>query len=371
MKFLFIVQGEGRGHMTQAITLSAMLSKTGHEIVGVVIGKSKRRKIPDFVEKEFDSKILLVDSPNFETDKKSKQIKLGKTISTNLFRTKVFAKSLKKIHRLYRKTEPDVILNFYDILGGLYFLSYRPKAQHWVIGHQYLTLRKDYLFPRGQVINRYLYLLNTRITAIGASQKLALSFNPRESVDGVNIFPPLIRDQVKKQKSSTEDFVLGYMVNSGYSDEVVTFAQANPELMIRVYWDRKGVTEEQRILSNLTFCPIHEERFLADMAACKGLISTAGFESICEARYLGKPVMVIPVAGQYEQRCNAKEIVQLGIGTEHHEFDFGRFEEFIAQHQAREVEAFQSWEKSGTTLISKLIEESIESIPHNPSLSFS
>ena len=31
MKFLFIVQGEGRGHLTQAITLEEILLRNGHE----------------------------------------------------------------------------------------------------------------------------------------------------------------------------------------------------------------------------------------------------------------------------------------------------------------------------------------------------
>ena len=40
MKFLFIVQGEGRGHLTQAITLEDMLQRNGHEVVEVLVGKS-------------------------------------------------------------------------------------------------------------------------------------------------------------------------------------------------------------------------------------------------------------------------------------------------------------------------------------------
>lgn len=34
MKFLFIVQGEGRGHLTQALTLEDMLLRNGHETGG-------------------------------------------------------------------------------------------------------------------------------------------------------------------------------------------------------------------------------------------------------------------------------------------------------------------------------------------------
>lgn len=48
MKYLFIVQGEGRGHLTQAITLEKLLISHGHEVVGIMVGKSRGRKLPDF-----------------------------------------------------------------------------------------------------------------------------------------------------------------------------------------------------------------------------------------------------------------------------------------------------------------------------------
>lgn len=48
MRYLFIVQGDGRGHMTQAIALSDILRRNGHEVVEVLVGKSKVRVIPDF-----------------------------------------------------------------------------------------------------------------------------------------------------------------------------------------------------------------------------------------------------------------------------------------------------------------------------------
>ena len=48
MKILFIVQGEGRGHLTQAITLEQMLRRHGHEVVEVLVGESKSRHLPGF-----------------------------------------------------------------------------------------------------------------------------------------------------------------------------------------------------------------------------------------------------------------------------------------------------------------------------------
>ena len=36
MKILFIVQGEGRGHLTQAISMEKLLRSNGHEVVEVL-----------------------------------------------------------------------------------------------------------------------------------------------------------------------------------------------------------------------------------------------------------------------------------------------------------------------------------------------
>ena len=45
---MFIVQGEGRGHLTQAISLAAMLQRHGHEVAETLVGKSQAREVPDF-----------------------------------------------------------------------------------------------------------------------------------------------------------------------------------------------------------------------------------------------------------------------------------------------------------------------------------
>ena len=48
------------------------------------------------------------------------------------------------------------------------------------------------------------------------------------------------------------------------------------------------------------------------MAGCSAYASTAGFESICEAMYLGKPVLMVPA--HIEQDCNAHDAVRSGAG---------------------------------------------------------
>lgn len=49
------------------------------------------------------------------------------------------------------------------------------------------------------------------------------------------------------------------------------------------------------------------------MGGCKAYLTTAGFESVCEALYLGKPVLMVPV--HVEQECNAWDAQKVGAGV--------------------------------------------------------
>lgn len=330
--------------MTQAIAFSKMLEQSGHQLAGVILGKSTRRSIPEFFSREINAPVHWIPSPNFETDKGEKGILIGKTILSNLKKLPIYYRSLKLIHHIIQNEKPDVILNFYDLLGGMYSFLFRPKSVHWVIGHQYLSSHPEFIFAPSKGFQKQLFQLNTWMTAWRAEERLALSFQPMKAdLDSrIRIVPPLLRREVKELTPQTGDFFLSYIVNCGYAEEVISFAKANPDLEIKVYWDKKEASEIENPLSNLSFHRVHDKNFLQDMAACKGLICTAGFESICEAMYLGKPVMVIPVAGQYEQACNALDAEAAGAGIKSESFDFAYFDQTLVKLTSVE-KPFKEW----------------------------
>lgn len=364
---MFIVQGEGRGHMTQAISLEQLLSKLGHEVCCIAIGKSKRREIPEFVYRNLKIPIFTFESPNFITDKKGKGILLSKTITYNISKSKYFAKSLKLLDELNINFEPDVIINFYDILGGLFNFIYRPKALFWVIGHQYLTEHPNFIFAKHSPLQKLLFKLNTKITALGSEKQLALSFRPMHESHKQNliVLPPLLRSELKNFIVSTGDFYLTYMVNSGYADDIIHFAKYHPTFKIEAFWDKKGAPSTFNPLPNVTFHHLNDRLFLEKMAGCKGLVSTAGFESICEAMYLGKPVLVMPVKGQYEQACNALDAVKSGAGITANQFDFLKFEAYI-NTKFQESNNSKIWTDSFETRFLKLLESIVKTtVPAN------
>ena len=63
MKFLFIVQGEGRGHLTQALALEEMLTHNGHEVVEVLVGRKSTRRLPGFFNRNIQAPVKRFISP--------------------------------------------------------------------------------------------------------------------------------------------------------------------------------------------------------------------------------------------------------------------------------------------------------------------
>ena len=94
MKFLFIVQGEGRGHFTQAITLEEMLLRNGHEVVEVLVGKSSTRTLPRFFNRSIHAPVKRFISPNFLPTADNKRANLTKSFAYNLLRLPEYLRSM-------------------------------------------------------------------------------------------------------------------------------------------------------------------------------------------------------------------------------------------------------------------------------------
>ena len=86
MKVLFIVQGEGRGHLTQAITLEEILRRNGHEVVEVLVGKSNTRRLPGFFNRSIQAPVKRFLSPNFLPTPANKRVSMSRSIAYNLIR---------------------------------------------------------------------------------------------------------------------------------------------------------------------------------------------------------------------------------------------------------------------------------------------
>ena len=112
MKVLFIVQGEGRGHLTQAITLEEILRRNGHEVVEVLVGKSNTRRLPGFFNRSIQAPVKRFLSPNFLPTPANKRVSITRSVAYNLLQIPAYLHSIGYIHRRIHETEAELIFSF-------------------------------------------------------------------------------------------------------------------------------------------------------------------------------------------------------------------------------------------------------------------
>jgi predicted glycosyltransferase len=98
---------------------------------------------------------------------------------------------------------------------------------------------------------------------------------------------------------------------------------------------------------------LHGEKFLAMMAGCRAVVCTAGFESVSEAAYLGKPVLMIPVQNHIEQFLNALDAVNAGLGLRDTDFHLSRL---LAPELPSGGQKFRDWVDSAERIAMEAVE---------------
>lgn len=363
MKFLFIVQGEGRGHLTQAITLEEMLRRNDHEVVEVLVGKSNSRRLPGFFNRSIHAPVKRFVSPNFLPTPANKRVNLTYSVAYNLMRMPVYMNSINYIRKCIKASGADVVINFYELLTGMTYFLFRPSVPQICIGHQYLFLHQDFNLPEAKKSSLAMLKLFTRLTALGAKEMLALSFRSMkdDARQHIHVVPPLLRRDVVLQEPYTGNYIHGYMLNAGFGENVLMWHRKHPEVPLRFFWDRWDEKPVKKVDDTLSFYQLDDVEFLRQMAGCKAYASTAGFESICEAMYLGKPVMMVPA--HIEQDCNALDASRSGAGIVSSDFDVQRLLDFAETY--RPNPNFVYWVRSAEYAFLNLLESNLPDYQHS------
>jgi len=354
MTYIFFVQGEGRGHLTQALALKTKLEERGHEILAVIAGPDPNHPLPAFFEEQFKNRLIRIASPKFIVDKNGQGINMPASVIQTIIGFRRYRQSLKQIRKIVLEKNPDALINFYEPLAGLYCRLYRDKRPLFCIGHQYFVDHPAFIFPAGRWNDRYELKFYNWLTAPRRSLKITLSFTAENDYNRRRLIvcPPLIRENLKKQKPTRKNFILVYLLNPGYSREVIIWSQNNRNTKIEAFWNKPD-SETTVVSPNLIFHNLHGEKFIDRLVNCAAYVSTAGFESIAEAAYLQKDILVIPTKHHFEQRCNAADAQRAGIASVSENFDLSLITggEKIS-HSDKAHHAFKKWvDRSGDKII--------------------
>jgi uncharacterized protein (TIGR00661 family) len=356
-KFLFVVQGEGRGHLTQAISLYEILTSAGHQVVSVMVGMDDEHNLPSFFQEKIKTKIDTFPAPSLVYGQ-SKAVRVWDTISTHLKKIPKYRRSIQYLAQKVEEHQPDVIVNFYDMICGFYAQLYRPTIPVVCVGHQYLLLHQSFVSLPNKYLDRFLLNLNTRLTSLNSTRKLALSFvpMPNDMRNQIAVMPPLLREEVKKLLPTSKPFILAYITHHKLSEDIINWHSNHREVEIHCFWNNREFADEWQFRENLTFHQVNSEKFLGMMQACTGLVCTAGFESVCEAMFLGKPIMMVPVPNHIEQQINAWDGQRAGAGIADTKFDLSHFVDYLPLHQ-NVSEKFKIWQGDTSRLFLKNFEE--------------
>jgi uncharacterized protein (TIGR00661 family) len=330
MKYMFTIQGEGRGHLTQAISMYEMLKRNGDEVVEILVGINDLLSLPPFFCEKVRCPVSTFNSSCFLFSPKNKRSLFLKSIFYNLGRLPDYIKSMRFIKRKIEENDIDLVINFYEVMTGLTYAFMRPGTPYVCIAHQYLFFHPDFVFPHKNRFQLAGLLLFTRLTCLRASRLLSLSFREMRNVNNISVVPPLIREEVVRKTSTRQNYILGYMLNAGFAEQIINWHNEHKDVCLHFFWDKKDAPKELHVDDTLTFHQLDDVAFLNYMADCEAYASTGGFESICEALYLQKPVMMIPA--HIEQECNAFDAGISGAGISAGEFNLSNLLEFLPSY---------------------------------------
>jgi len=110
---------------------------------------------------------------------------------------------------------------------------------------------------------------------------------------------------------------------------------------------------------NLLYRPFSEQRFVDDLCTARAVVAGGGFTLLSEAVYLHKPVLSLPLRGQFEQVLNALYLERLGYGMHASEPSTEAIERFLDSIPACE-EALSAYEQDGNSVALGVIREQLE-----------
>jgi uncharacterized protein (TIGR00661 family) len=170
----------------------------------------------------------------------------------------------------------------------------------------------------------YTWLLGARATKLALSLYAAPDLPEKRIIVG----PPILRKQLfSLTPNPNGEFTLVYLLNHGYAEQIIAWSGKNSGTRLHCFYDKPGAPAEFQHSPALTFHKLDGEKFLKMMAECKNVVCTAGFESVSEAAWLGKPLFLVPVENHVEQQVNAIDAQQFGIGIAERSFNLDRLAE--------------------------------------------
>jgi uncharacterized protein (TIGR00661 family) len=307
MRILYGVVGEGMGHATRSATILRHLVASGaHEIEVVVSGRAHgylTRTFPQLKVHEIAGLHMVY---------RDNKVKKGRTFWDLVKKLPAFAENFQTFVEIGEAFRPELVVS--DFESFAYYYAKRHDLPVISIDNMQIINRCDHHELHVPSEERAAFKLSKTIVKAKLPHcdwyLVTTFFFPPVRKKRTSLHPPILRDAILDAEPTEGEHVLVYQTSDTFRDLIPTL-QRLPGRFI-VY----GLKRDED-LGNVTLKDFSEEGFVHDLASARAVLAGGGYSLMGEAVQLGKPLLSVPLEGQFEQTLNALYLQQLGYGEYH------------------------------------------------------
>lgn len=352
MRILYGVVGEGMGHAIRSkVVIDHLIKGEGHEVEVVVSGRAF-----DLLKKFFPGVHKIW---GLTMTYKDNEFKTVRSIIQNAKKSfSGIPENVRSYFELTRAFDPDFVISDFDTWSYLYGQTHRlpvvcidniqmiARCRH---PKEFLKLHeKNYQLAKNFIKGKLPACRHYYITTF---------FDAEVKKEDTTLVPPVLRDEVLRAERSRGDHILVYLTSDSAQSLVEMLHKVDRPFL--VYGHHRDLKEDV-VDGNLTFRPFHEVQFIKDLASAGAVFANGGFTLLCEAVYLNKPVLSIPIKSQFEQVLNGYYIEKLGYGYTSDELDMATVEHFLAHLSEYEEQVGKYRQPDGNQRLFGLINEQLD-----------
>jgi uncharacterized protein (TIGR00661 family) len=322
MRILYGVVGEGMGHaMRSRVVLDALSQR--HELQVVVSGRAH-----DYLSQRASERLKVDKIWGLTLVYEDNELQKWRSVVQNV---KAAVSGLPKNVRTYfdvvERFAPDVVIS--DFESWSYLFGKRHDLPVISIDNMQIINRCKHDDELLAGVEKDFRLTNAVVKGKipdAAHYHITTFFYPEIRKPNTSLHPPILRPEILAAQPGPGEHLLVYQTSTTNTTLPEILKQSGREC--RIYGLRRDIKEDVRD-GSLLFRPFSEKGFIDDLRTAAGVVASAGFTLMGEAVYLRRPMLAVPIQGQFEQVLNARYLEKMGYGLAAGEISLDRLGQFI------------------------------------------
>lgn len=327
MKILYALSGHGFGHATRSQVVIEWLKKEGHLVKIITYGQSLSLMKENFSQDTFEIKGF---RQYYFKDRLLATVMMTKILKGL---PKALIKNIPLIKKIIKNFQIDLIISDFEPFSR--YLAKKMKIPLITIDNQSTLKFCRFKIPVKFLIEYFSAKILVDICSLSSNYHnyhFVPSFSPellsvKEKFSHFTfIVPPILRAKIFSLTIRKNDFILFYQTAPLYQKHLLNlFSQLSQEKFICYNLEKADLPK------NVMAKKFSEDNFLKDLSSCKAVIINGGFTLMSEAIYLKKPILSLPIKGDFEQIFNALILKESGYGLWSQKIKKEVLEKFISQ----------------------------------------